>query len=532
MHHTIGHGDRWVERDQRGRRPDSRSELLHGHGPGHREGPRHLRRTAPPTSTTSSASTRPDAPRSTFERVDRGDAPTSYSGASSDDGPAHKVDLDAATGDPELTLGDKVDYELQAAPNAAADGRRRQRARTTRTASRRRSHATTGLKFDATVKATNRTSGAATLAGWLDLDGNGTFEQSERVVVPVPAGSSATPFTLHFGAPSTTTATYARFRLFNGDVSDPSPTGTVSGGEVEDYRVSVDVLLPTVTCTSDAQMFNTAYNGSGGKLSPGARDLHWETGLGNATGPSSVTTYIPAYVVTRNPAWYAGAFGSAAWIGNTPSAAHAGNVDLYFRYRFNIDAGVTLDNFVLPMSFFADNSVPDVWVNGVSQDPFQDSLPQSPTNPYFYAGFVQANAAKTELTQGSSTARTRSWCESRAGRRLSGSWPRWLPTPCATTEATRLTATARRGATGASHALKDFTGTNKTKLMLGDTVDADGAAQPGAAADGDDNSGVDDEDGVAAAIKMALGEPTTVRRQRHERHRRRGHVGRLARPRW
>ena len=162
----------------------------------------------------------------TFERVDRGDAPTSYSGASSD-GPAHKVALDAATGDPELMLGDNVDYELQAAPNAAATGDddtgTDDEDGVTSTLA-----ATTGVTFDATVKAMNRTSGAATLAGWLDLDGNGMFEQSERVVVPVPAGSSATPFTLHFGAPSTTTATYARFRLFKGDVSDPSPTGTVS----------------------------------------------------------------------------------------------------------------------------------------------------------------------------------------------------------------------------------------------------------------------------------------------------------------
>ena len=322
----------------------------------------------------------------TFERIDRGDAPASYSGASSDDGPAHRVNLDAATGDAELTLGDEIDYELQAAPNAAATGDD-EAGTDDEDGVTSTLVATTGSKFDATVKATNTTGEAATLAGWLDLDGDGAFEQSERVVVPVPAGSSGTSFTLHLGAPTMTGATYARFRLFGGDVSDPSPIGTASAGEVEDYRVQVEEVLPTVTCTSDARMFNTAYNDAGGKLSPGSRDLHWEVGAGNANGPSSVTSYIPAYVVTPHPAWYPGAFGSAAWIGNTPSAAHTGNVDLYFRYRFKIEPSVTLDNFVLPMSFFADNSVPNVWVNGVSQDPFQDSLPQSATNPYFHAGF-------------------------------------------------------------------------------------------------------------------------------------------------
>ena len=47
---------------------------------------------------------------------------------------------------------------------------------------------------------------------------------------------------------------------------------------------------PTLTCSSDASFFSTGYNGTGGKLSPGVPDAHWEAGLGDATGPASVAT--------------------------------------------------------------------------------------------------------------------------------------------------------------------------------------------------------------------------------------------------
>ena len=72
---------------------------------------------------------------------------------------------------------------------------------------------------------------------------------------------------------------------------------------------------------------------------------------------------------------------------------------MYFRYRFRIAPEVSLDGFALPMSYFADNSVPEAWVNGVAQSPFQDSLPQS-SDTYFYAGFREATRAETVLSNG------------------------------------------------------------------------------------------------------------------------------------
>ena len=101
------------------------------------------------------------------------------------------------------------------------------------------------------VKATNATFAPATLAGWLDLDGDGAFEANERVVVPVPPGTGTHQLTFPAGTASGT-STYARFRLFGGDVAAPSPTGSAAAGEVEDYRVSVLQPKLEISKESDA----------------------------------------------------------------------------------------------------------------------------------------------------------------------------------------------------------------------------------------------------------------------------------------
>src|SRR5690606_7620344 len=88
------------------------------------------------------------------------------------------------------------------------------------------------------VLVTNNTGQPATLAGWIDLDGNGTFDPDELETITVPANSGAAEYELSFGVPQASGNTYARFRLFPGDVSDPLATGAASGGEVEDYPVA------------------------------------------------------------------------------------------------------------------------------------------------------------------------------------------------------------------------------------------------------------------------------------------------------
>ena len=101
------------------------------------------------------------------------------------------------------------------------------------------------------VVITEATSPEATLVGWIDFDGNGTFEASEATVLDTAGGLNtdgvtANTLTWDGGAsslvPDGTTVgdTYARFRLS----TDPSltastPAGLLTDGEVEDYQLSI-----------------------------------------------------------------------------------------------------------------------------------------------------------------------------------------------------------------------------------------------------------------------------------------------------
>ncbi len=420
---------------------------------------------------------------------DYGDAPDSYKTLLASDGPRHALNL-------QLRLGAELEFDGDGQPSAGADGDDTNRtddedgvaAAITQSA---------GQATTAQVSATNSTATAATLAGWIDLNRNGTFEIAERVTMPVPASSGTATYALTFPVSSTNADTYARFRLFPGTPADPLPTGTATAGEVEDYAVTGNV--PVVTCATDAALFNTAYNGSGGKTAVGLPDRNWQVAVGNSSGPTSAGAYIPAWVVAGNPAWYQGTFGNASWISYYANSTQpAGSVDLYFRYTFRIDPEVSLTGFALPMEFFADNSVPDVWVNGTSQDPFETSLPQSATIPYTYAGFLQANKAATSLSHGFQTGLNTIVVRVASNSPAVGFMAQINAQALCTDRGDAPDTYGTTGVTGASHGLPGYDATAHTSsLMIGSLIDAEGDGAPGAAANGDDTAGVDDEDGVA-----------------------------------
>lgn len=103
-------------------------------------------------------------------------------------------------------------------------------------------HLFPGNTTELILDATNTTGVAATLAGWIDYNGDGVFDNAtERATAPVPAGSNNAPVTLVFPAvpDDTVFSTYARFRLSSDAafVSDPQPIGSATDGEVEDYLI-------------------------------------------------------------------------------------------------------------------------------------------------------------------------------------------------------------------------------------------------------------------------------------------------------
>ncbi|MGM7699089.1 GEVED domain-containing protein [Microbacterium sp. A84] len=169
---------------------------------------------------------------------DFGDAPASYGTSLEDDGPRHLLpgyDEDSTTA--LLMLGSLVDEEEDGFASADALG-------DDENASADEDGVSSPIivngraETDVTVTATNNTDAAATIAGWIDLDGNGTFDTGELVTVAVPANSGTADYVLTFPIGTVTEDTFARFRLFPSDVTEFLPTGAASAGEVEDYAVT------------------------------------------------------------------------------------------------------------------------------------------------------------------------------------------------------------------------------------------------------------------------------------------------------
>lgn len=168
--------------------------------------------------------------------VDFGDAPDGYGTTLATDGPRHGlVGFDVTTDTADLMLGATVDVDDDGQPGPGASGdtddgvadpiRLLQSSPTT-----------------VTVTVTNTTASPATLAGWIDLDGSGTFDPTERQLVAVPAGPGTTDHDLTFPGGDPGADTYARFRVVDAGVADPQPTGSLTRGEVEDHPVT---LVPT-----------------------------------------------------------------------------------------------------------------------------------------------------------------------------------------------------------------------------------------------------------------------------------------------
>ncbi len=195
-------------------------------------------------------------------------------------------------------------------------------------------------------------------------------------------------------------------------VAAPIPLGvsqirnSISGGDVPSGCTTCSVSTPTppyvpsapdtVSCATSGAFFNTAYNGAGGQKASGY-DNYWQIALTttNVTGaPPSNLAWGGATIVTNPPASYVKSpFGNASWISNSSTAAHPNtqlSYDIFYRYQFNLDSAVDPASLDLKMNFYADNSVYQVWVNGVAQNIRSN---YGGSDPYYYWGFTDTGAA-------------------------------------------------------------------------------------------------------------------------------------------
>lgn len=180
-------------------------------------------------------------------------------------------------------------------------------------------------------------------------------------------------------------------------------------------RLSNAAAVPTVSCDSDPNIFNTGYSETRrGIASDAALEERWAAAAGSGdlgvnpgtglTPPGPLSPSLPgslsygnAYVGKVNNAWVTSPFNNAQWISAhyvLPSSGGRNQLsdwaDFYYKYTFQLDAKVDQATFQLAMDWYADNTVRGVWVNGR----LKASTTQS---PYDGLGYMAGRQVSTVL---------------------------------------------------------------------------------------------------------------------------------------
>lgn len=158
-------------------------------------------------------------------------------------------------------------------------------------------------------------------------------------------------------------------------------------------------VIPATGAPPAAATFNTANDGAGGVLAGGTPDATWTFATNNINGP-----YSPAIVMSSTPgSYYNSPWPDCDWISHVADGSHGGNVDYFYQRQFNLpcfnncgqsyaDDGV----FCLSLDFFTDNSVFEIFVNGIPQSPNLGGIIPVP-NQYGNVGFSQAGMVSVTL---------------------------------------------------------------------------------------------------------------------------------------
>lgn len=104
--------------------------------------------------------------------------------------------------------------------------------------------------YSIAVSVFNKTGSSVQLSGWIDTDGNGSFDSYEYATMMVPNRSIQQDVVLFFsGLPPfvpISGKTYLRLRISNAPMSATSAKGFFGKGEVEDYIIPQAVILPVL----------------------------------------------------------------------------------------------------------------------------------------------------------------------------------------------------------------------------------------------------------------------------------------------
>ncbi|WCV10620.1 SdrD B-like domain-containing protein [Corynebacterium silvaticum] len=208
-----------------------------------------------------------------FIPTDQGDAPKSYGEASHildnwnvtgqpKQNPdvafeaKNRVDNDISTRDGGRNWSDdaKKDSEEDVSPNAFKDGFEKSNGKVT---------------FPATAKDSD-------VVAWVDLDNNGTFDDSERRVGVVKDGNVAFDWSDAANKPEPGKDYYARIRVGGEGVKADDmlqPTGVVQGGEVEDLKFTVEKKPEPLVSLGDKVWFDQDSDGLQTDGEPGVKNV-------------------------------------------------------------------------------------------------------------------------------------------------------------------------------------------------------------------------------------------------------------------
>ncbi|QOV89480.1 Calx-beta domain-containing protein [Humisphaera borealis] len=213
---------------------------------------------------------------------DYGDAPDSFGTLSASSGPAHV----AFSG---IILGTGRTNDSDGQPSAVANGDANDDGVFIGAASlqdQTLSGPSASLNVNLSTQLSSQTAGF--LNAWIDFEGNGTFDAADKVAdnVAVSVGNNALAATVPGSAKAGTT--YARFRLTSASTPGMLPTGTASGGEVEDYRLTISRTPSPIVTTSVDEDDGTSDPAFGAGTS-----LREALAYANSNADASTITFAP-----------------------------------------------------------------------------------------------------------------------------------------------------------------------------------------------------------------------------------------------
>ena len=243
---------------------------------------------------------------------------------------------------------------------------------------------------------------------------------------------------------------------------------------------------PVITCASNPDIFNTAYDGASGVKPNNSTDTYWQVTTMQPRTPNVAVPMSAAAEATLHPAsvgnlvagtWANSPYPTANWISNEnttpPSNGTSGNGDWYYVYDFVLDPAVNPAAFSLQMNFLADNSVAEIYVNGTAQA--ATGVPQAGNlNGYVYAGYQAANAAATTLASNWQTGQNRLVVRVQSDRDYEGFLGYVRPAPaCGTAPRVSVTKTAPQTAVAGSAISYTVTATNTGSVAADGTLVTD-----------------------------------------------------------